>query len=173
MKLWKFILLLLLPGPLTIAPNEHAHYRHNEQGIVLNDLNVTPGAVRTTSATELCRPGFTTKDFRHTTHAMKVEAYARYGQTPDSGEFEVDHLIPLTIGGADDIKNLWPQPVHGLDEPKDLPARPGSIPGYHQKDKLENALHRMICKHKINVKAAQSCIRHDWWSCARGLKLKL
>jgi hypothetical protein len=29
------------------------------------------------------------------------------GQHPD---YEIDHLIPLCLGGSDDFSNLWPQP---------------------------------------------------------------
>lgn len=135
----------------------HATYRHSVAGVELPDPKVTPGAVRTTSEAELCAKGFTTKKYRHTTHAMKLTAYARYGQHWDAAEFEVDHLIPLTIGGADDLGNLWPQRA----EPR---------PGYHEKDRLEVRLHSLMCKHKISAKEAQSCIRDDWWSCWQKVK---
>lgn len=29
-------------------------------------------------------------------------------KSPDPGSFEIDHIIPLTLGGADDLENLAP-----------------------------------------------------------------
>jgi hypothetical protein len=59
---------------------------------------------------------------------------------------EIDHLIPLELGGADDVKNLWPQPA----------------PDYKYKDKLENELHRLVCSGKVSLSAAQDEIKTDW-----------
>ena len=36
-----------------------------------------------------------------------VNSLPKCGPHPD---YEIDHLIPLGIGGADDDANLWPQP---------------------------------------------------------------
>jgi hypothetical protein len=36
----------------------------------------------------------------------------RQGRTPD---FEVENLIPLGIGGADDDRNLWPEPRRSIE----------------------------------------------------------
>jgi hypothetical protein len=27
--------------------------------------------------------------------------------------YELDHLIPLELGGSNDLRNLWPQPFEG------------------------------------------------------------
>jgi hypothetical protein len=55
-------------------------------------------------------PGATSKKVRNVTAELKREVYAEYGITEHKpGEYEVDHLIPLSIGGSNSIKNLWPE----------------------------------------------------------------
>jgi hypothetical protein len=116
---------------------------------------LTPGAVRTSNAAEICAASFRTGPYRHTTSATKQQVYKEYNIEPDkgwcTGGCEVDHLIPLELGGLDDIKDLWPQP----SQPK---------PGFHEKDKLENYLHKQVCSGKMNLSDAQETIRTDWYS---------
>jgi hypothetical protein len=39
------------------------------------------------------------------------EVLLRYGLQPGPRlDYEIDHLIPLCLGGSDDFTNLWPQP---------------------------------------------------------------
>ena len=46
------------------------------------------------------------------------EVLLRYGlPTGTHPDYEIDHLIPLCLGGSDDFSNLWPQP-RGSIEPK-------------------------------------------------------
>jgi hypothetical protein len=57
---------------------------------------------------------------------MKKAAYAAYNVNMAGRDFEVDHRVPLCIGGADDQANLWPQ--LGFEHPS-----------FHDKDRLETA----------------------------------
>ena len=62
----------------------------------------------------------------------------------------MDHFIPLELGGSNDIANLWPEP-----------ATP--TPGFHEKDKVEIALHNEVCKaHTMTLEEAQRVIATDW-----------
>lgn len=130
-----------------------------EQGIVLPNQWLTPGAVRIdATAQQLCAPRFTTKKYRHTTGKVKIFVYREYGMSGPNdrgckGGCEIDHLVPLTLGGADMASNLWPQP----SEPR---------PGFHEKDALENRLHRLMCQGKVTLSEAQKCIRSDWHICS-------
>jgi hypothetical protein len=64
------------------------------------------------------------------------------------GSFEVDHLIPLELGGDNTIANLWPEAA----EP---------VPGFHEKDRVEKYLHRQVCSGAMSL-AAPRQIATDW-----------
>jgi hypothetical protein len=83
---------------------------------------------------------------------MRNQVYVEYGRTEGPGCCEVDHLIPLELGGSNDMKNLWPQP----DDPR---------PGSPEKDQLENELHSQVCSGKMPLADAQKCITSNWAEC--------
>jgi hypothetical protein len=60
-----------------------------------------------------------------------------------------NHLIPLELGGASTVANLWPEQRAG--------AR-----GAARKDDLENALKRQVCSGALSLAAAQRDIASDW-----------
>jgi hypothetical protein len=113
------------------------------------DTNLTPGDTLDVTKDDICVRGYT-KKVRNVPIAVKREVYARYGITYHKpGEYEVDHLIPLGLGGSNSIKNLWPEPYYG-----DWNA--------HIKDRLEYKLHKMVCTDYIDLKTAQREIATDW-----------
>jgi hypothetical protein len=70
---------------------------------------LTPGDTFDVTAQDLCVPGYT-KKVRNVPTEMKREVYQEYGITlHEPGDYEVDHLIPLELGGSNSIKNLWPE----------------------------------------------------------------
>lgn len=129
--------------------------------ILAQDATLTPGKVNPEATTEVvCRPGYTSgRDVRHVTEAMKHEVFKRYeiDWKTGHGKFEVDHLISLELGGANDITNLWPQRYCPLPHaPKCLGAR--------EKDVVETSLHRRVCKGVLTLSEAQRRISTDWRS---------
>lgn len=72
------------------------------------------------------------------------------------GDYELDHLISLQIGGHPvDPRNLWMQPW----------TKTGSLKverGAEEKDKIENALRRQVCKRGMPLAEAQRRIADDW-----------
>ncbi len=115
----------------------------------LPDPTCTPGAVMTTDMDVVCK--HPTKERRNVSSEVHRQAFAEYGFTyPQAhGAFEVDHLIPLELGGDNVIANLWPEAAE--------PA-----PGFHQKDKVENYLHRQVCAGAMTLVDAQRQIATDW-----------
>ena len=110
--------------------------------------NVTQDNIQQT----VCVSGWT-KEIRPSssyTTKLKIQQMKEMGLSGDPKDYEEDHLISLEIGGnPTDPANLWPQPWAGPY-------------GAHQKDRLENALHKDVCSGKISLKEAQKVISEDW-----------
>lgn len=123
----------------------------------LPNHKLTPGKIRTSDAREICAASFRTRRYRHTTQGTKKRVCAEYkvARCPKAGDMEIDHLVPLELGGADDPLNLWVQFAKYAD---------GS-PGFHAKDQLENELHRRVCKEGMLLPAAQQCLAANWIRC--------
>ena len=78
---------------------------------------------------------------------------AEYGLPPGPHpDFEIDHLIPLGVGGADDDHNLWPEPRRSVEPTWNAEA----------KDRLEWKLHDMVCADEISPVEAQAAFTDDW-----------
>jgi hypothetical protein len=119
---------------------------------ILPDSKLTPGdTFPGATAADVCTPGWST-EHRHVTEEMRGQVYAEYGRTRGPDCCEVDHLIPLELGGSNEMRNLWPQP----DAPR---------PGSPEKDQLENELHRLVCSGKLSLTDAQRCIATNWAAC--------
>lgn len=100
------------------------------------DPAFTPGVVASTDEAEVCgREGGLTYSQRHrqTTSGTKKAVLQEYGQEPPF-DGEIDHRLPLALGGADVVKNLWPQKAVGKWN-------------YHMKDALEVYVWAAVCKH--------------------------
>ena len=122
----------------------------NANAPLLPDVHITPGDALAVTARDVCTLGYAGK-VRNVPQAVKEQAYKNYGITSRAkGEYEVDHLISLELGGSNSIKNLWPQSF------KTMPWNA------HVKDKLENAYHDDICSNKIDIKTAQTKIAGNW-----------
>jgi hypothetical protein len=117
--------------------------------LILPDPKLTPGAVLTSDAVTICQPGHL-RSVRHTSGKLKHQVYVEYGIDRNAGHYEIDHLIPLGIGGADTRENLWP-------ESRDTKPWNANV-----KDSLEDFLHVGICAGRIDVKDAQKAVASDW-----------
>jgi hypothetical protein len=117
---------------------------------LLPDPKMTPGATLPVATGDICVSGYS-KKVRNVPADVKQQVYAEYGITRNQpGEYEVDHLISLELGGSNSIKNLWPQSY--VTQPWNA----------HVKDKLENALHAEVCSGQIGLPTAQHEIATDW-----------
>jgi hypothetical protein len=83
------------------------------------------------------------------TGPIKVERMAAYGISAPLAMYELDHLIPLELGGASTATNLWPEPLAGSRDA-------------HRKDDLENAMRRQVCSGAVSLAVAQLAIAANW-----------
>jgi hypothetical protein len=93
-----------------------------------------------------CVSGYT-RQVRNVSDSERYQVFAEY-HVPyaNHAAYEVDHLIPLELGGDNSIRNLWPER--------------GSIP--NAKDGLENELHNLVCEGRLSTATAQHAIATDW-----------
>jgi len=149
-----FILMACASPSLIDTATAHLGERTKTSGCRANgplpDSGCTPGAIISTATREqICQSGYA-KNVRNVPTQVKDEAYAEYSvQSRLLGEYEVDHLIPLELGGSNEITNLWPEPAN----PR---------PGFHEKDQVENYLHDQVCSQAITLDQAQNDIASGW-----------
>jgi hypothetical protein len=118
----------------------------------MQDLACTPGAIiPNVTKSDICVSGYA-RSVRNVPDSEKNQDYAEYGITHHTtGQYEVDHLISLELGGSNDISNLWPEAA-------------SPTPGFHEKDKVENYLHDQVCSGAVSLQQAQIEISTDWLS---------
>lgn len=118
----------------------------------------TPGAVLTTNAAKVCVPGYS-KTVRNTSAALKRRVYAAYGIKPNGQAYEIDHRLPLSLGGADVFANLWPE------------TRARSVhENAWRKDALEARVHELVCvRRTMTLVEGQRLFLGDWVAAYRRL----
>jgi hypothetical protein len=116
------------------------------------DRRCSPGAYdpRLTRAV-ICAPGFRTSTVRHVPESEKHAVESEYGLAPrpHGRTLEIDHIVPLELGGSNAIANLFPEPAAGAAS-------------YHVKDRLENSLHALVCRGAFRLRSAQRQIAANW-----------
>jgi hypothetical protein len=114
------------------------------------DPKLTPGASLDVSREDLCKPEYISPD-RKIPIAVKCQVFDRYGKNPDEVGYNVDHLIPISLGGSNSLENLWPQSL--------------SVEwSYAMKNTLERTLFKRVCRGELDLKKAQQEIAADWVS---------
>jgi hypothetical protein len=119
----------------------------------LPDSSCTPGSIdpavtQANIAQTICRTGYTStvRPPEADTEKFKLDqAYPAY-DVPSGTKTELDHLVPLELGGSNDASNLWPE----------SPASP------NPKDDVEGALHDAVCSGQVSLAGAQQAIASDW-----------
>jgi len=116
----------------------------------------TPGAIATTSIGAVCRSGLRAC-CSHVPYRVCDAVYTAYGiprgrRTPSGGYvgprrgYVIDHLVPLELGGANDVPNLWRQPHNEA----------------RAKDRVEDELHDAVCNGRMRLVDEQQRIVRDW-----------
>ncbi len=119
---------------------------HGAEIGAMPDRSISPGAVATTDRNEICSwvGGLSySKRHRQTSQEMKDAVLRAYG-VPRPFHGEIDHIVPLCVGGADALTNLWPM----LD--------------YKAKDVLEAHVCREVCHGRMSASEGQAIFLGDW-----------
>jgi hypothetical protein len=140
--------------------------RSGADGAPLPDPACTPGAV-TPAVTEsniettICSARYVAavQPPRREANAVKRRLMRAYGDRQPSRAYELDHLVPLDLGGTNAVHNLWPE----LNEP--IPQ------ARNAKDLVERSLHEAVCGHRVTLTAAQRAITADWTTALSRLHL--
>jgi hypothetical protein len=123
---------------------------------------LTPGAIdpRVTQhnlGNTICRPGYSAAvrpPFAYS-NAMKHRLMRAYDATGSIHDYELDHLIPLELGGCAQCEaNLWPQSRK-------------LFPGAREKNEVEDYLHHQVCSGALPLAEAQQDIASDWYAVYR------
>lgn len=116
----------------------------------LPDARLTPGATRLISREQVCAVT-TEEEGRRIPLGIAQQVFARYEiREPKPRAYEVDYLISPELGGAEDVRNLWPQPYDGGPWTSRV------------KDALEDYLREQVCTGRLDLAEAQTAIAHDW-----------
>lgn len=154
----KFILFVLTCVPIASARgNSYLKGNYEEVGFGLKSFMVaypnpdlTPGDVVADATRDtVCASGYAKKMRREVSKEDKTLIYYRYGLTYDSKHYQIDHFIPLSIGGSNDMKNLWPQPIQ-------------NNAGFIEKQQVADYLHRQVCSGAMDIHEAQAQVCKDW-----------
>jgi hypothetical protein len=148
----------VVPPPASDAPEPIddrgvlAAYQRTPDGVSLPDPSVTPGsAFSDVGQAEICDLHYT-MGIRQPRFNDKVAAFAAYGVSiHDRDIFQVDHLIPISLGGDNGEGNLWPQ---AYDD----------VAGATQKDQVERQLRGLVCSNALTLPEAQTAIATNWWA---------
>lgn len=122
------------------------------------DRNLTPGHVAGNAFEDVCSSGYPERS-RNVTFSTKKRVFDTY-KTPikdRAGDVsKIDHLVPLSIGGSNDVRNLWPHYYKGHP-----------VWTVYKKSRLEVKLRKMVCNEKYDIIKAQLCVSSSWVGCYR------
>jgi hypothetical protein len=114
------------------------------------DFRLTPGATVPVTQSEVCDAA-AARTAPAVPVSLRRRVFEEYGvRPPQPDAYEVDFLITPELGGATDIRNLWPEPYQD------------TVWNAHVKDQLENRLHVMVCQGDVDLATAQRDISRDW-----------
>ena len=120
-------------------------------GVSLPDAELTPGAVTTTDAGNVCtmQPHSTVPA---SPAAVQTAVYAEYGDTSPASQHKyiLDWLVPYNLGGADVRANIWPADVEGT--------------GFYQKVQTDDILRQMVCRGELTLAQAQHELETNWYT---------
>jgi hypothetical protein len=113
------------------------------------DMRLTPGLAASCDPAEVLQPGYA-RAHRKIGEKARREVLNRYRiYLSNSWQYHIDHLIPLCLGGSNDIRNLWPHALNAMHPPA-------------LKTRLERKLLKMVRRGRMALREAQGWLTGNW-----------
>ena len=113
-------------------------------------MALNPDVLQDTIQSTICVPGYTDQVRPSTsyTNGVKFKLLRQQGlDESQASEYQLDHLIPLAIGGHPrSLENLVLQPW----------------PEAKRKDRLERKMQCLVCSGQVSLEEAQHAVYEDW-----------
>jgi hypothetical protein len=117
--------------------------------ISIPDSRLTPGAAILATRQAVCAQA--NANNKAVPVALQRKVFQEYGISgAEPQAYEVDYLVTPALGGADDIRNLWPH------------SYSATVWNARVKDELENRLREMVCDGSLDLTEAQQEIAGNW-----------
>jgi Putative zinc-finger len=149
-------LVLMLAIGFRALMNPPGPGAHRLEAAAVPQPQLTPGATVPVTTQEVCSAGPAGNSLNGgpaIPASLERQVFEEYGiRNPPPDAYEIDYLIAPELGGATNIRNLWPQPYHN------------TVWHARIKDQLEERLHAMVCRGEIDLPTAQHDIATDWIS---------
>ena len=117
--------------------------------VMVPNPQLTPGATVFMTREQVCRAGNDKNAV--VPAAVRRKVFAAYGIGSGAArDYEVDYLITPALGGADDIRNLWPESDGAV------------VWNARVKDALEDRMRELVCSGQLDLATAQREIAMDW-----------
>jgi hypothetical protein len=140
------------PAPTVASSADPATPRASEPGAL------NPSVTQATIGSTICVAGWTRtiRPPSSWTRLIEERLLVEYGYAGTPDDFELDHRVPLAVGGAPrDLRNLWPEPWDGLT-------------GARAKDTIERRVHDRVCAGRLTLAEGQAVFLGDFWHDPRG-----
>jgi hypothetical protein len=124
--------------------------RHQQAAVVvMPNSKLTPGLAAVTDQQSVCALANTKN--KEVPVEMQLQVFKEYGiEKAEPQNYEVDYLVTPALGGADDIRNLWPH------------SNSATTWNSKVKDELEDRMRDMVCDGNLNLTEAQHEIATNW-----------
>jgi hypothetical protein len=146
----------VVPGQVTAGPDLSGVQLPNfvmpliSGGVSVPKKALTPGAVTTTNTTEVC-DRTPAQNAQTIPPGLDPEVFSEYGiGLNQQGRYLLDLLVPISLGGAMTLSNIWPATLQGT--------------GFVQKAQLDHILKDDVCHRFLTLRQAQRALETNWYA---------
>jgi hypothetical protein len=146
----------VVPGQVTAGPDLSGAQLPNfvmpliSGGVSVPKKELTPGAVTTTNTTEVC-DRTPAQNAQTIPPGLDPEVFSEYGiGLNQQGRYLLDLLVPVSLGGAMTLSNIWPATLQGT--------------GFVQKAQLDHILKDDVCHRFLTLRQAQRALETNWYA---------